>query len=256
MKVQELFRLPGRVAIVTGGSRGLGFAMAEGLAEAGANLVLCGRKSAALEESVEAIRALGVECLAVRCDVAEVEEVAQMVARTVDRFGRIDILVNNAGYVWEEPLETVSLEKWMRTLAVNVTGTFLCSQAAGRQMIGQGGGKIINIASIAGLKSVDPGLSETVPYAAAKGAVVAFTRDLARKWCKHHILVNAIAPGYFSTRMSRYLVEHREPQLLNAIPMRRLGEVDEIKGVAVFLASDAANYITGQVLAVDGGAVA
>jgi gluconate 5-dehydrogenase len=251
----ELFRLDGKVAIVTGGSRGLGFWMAEALAEAGANVVLCARKLEPCEEAARAIREIGVRSLAVGCDVTDPDAVKTLVEKAVSELGRVDILINNAGFIWEEPPEKVSLETWNKTLAINATGTFLCSQEAGKQMIKQGSGKIINIASISGLASVDPELSNTVPYSAAKGAIVALTRDLARKWCQYNITVNAIAPGYFATKMSKYLAEHRQPQLMSSIRMKRLGTKDEIKGVAVFLASAAANYITGQILAVDGGTV-
>ena len=256
MKVFDLFSLAGKVAIVTGGSSGLGFMMAEGLAEAGASLVLAARNMERCEEAAERIRATGVQALAVRCDVSEPEEVRGLVEKTLRDFDRIDVLVNNAGYAWEAPLEEFSLEKWERTLAVNTTGTFLCSREAGRRMIEQRTGKIINILSVAGLASIDPRVSDSVPYSASKGAVVAFTRDLARKWCRYNITVNGIAPGYFATRMSRYILEHRREPIMNTIPMQRLGEKDEIKGVAVFLASAAADYVTGQILAVDGGALA
>jgi NAD(P)-dependent dehydrogenase (short-subunit alcohol dehydrogenase family) len=253
MHVADLFRLDGKVAVVTGGSRGLGLWMAEGLAEAGADVLLCARKIGPCEEAAKAIAEIGVRSLAVACDVTDPDAVTALVERAVAEFGKIDILINNAGFIWEEPPESASLETWNKTLAINATGTFLCSQAAGRRMIEQGGGKIINIASVSGLTSIDPELSNTVPYSAAKGAVVALTRDLARKWCPHNITVNAIAPGYFATRMSKYLVEHRGPQLMSAIRMKRLGTKDEIKGVAVFLSSAAADYITGHVLVVDGG---
>jgi NAD(P)-dependent dehydrogenase (short-subunit alcohol dehydrogenase family) len=253
MHVADLFRLDGKVAVVTGGSRGLGLWMAEGLAEAGADVLLCARKIGPCEEAAKAIAEIGVRSLAVACDVTDPDAVTALVERAVAEFGKIDILINNAGFIWEEPPESASLETWNKTLAINATGTFLCSQAAGRRMIEQGGGKIINIASVSGLTSIDSELSNTVPYSAAKGAVVALTRDLARKWCPHNITVNAIAPGYFATRMSKYLVEHRGPQLMSAIRMKRLGTKDEIKGVAVFLSSAAADYITGHVLVVDGG---
>jgi gluconate 5-dehydrogenase len=253
MSVMELFRIDGKVAVVTGGSRGLGFWMAEGLAEAGADVVLCARKLEPCQEAAKAIGEKGVRTLAVECDVTDPDTVKALVERTISEFGRIDILINNAGFIWEEPPESVTLDTWNKTLAINATGTFLCSQEAGRQMIRQGHGKIINITSISGLDSVDPELSDTIPYSAAKGAIVAFTRDLARKWCNHNIIVNAIAPGYFGTKMSKYLVEHRNPQLMSAIHMKRLGTKDEIKGVAVFLASAASNYITGQTIVVDGG---
>ena len=253
MSVMDLFRLDGKVAIVTGGSRGLGFWMAEALAEAGADVVLCARRLEPCEESARAIAERGVRSLAVGCDVTDPDGVKALIERTVAEFGRVDILINNAGFIWEEPPEQVSLDTWNKTLAINATGTFLCSQEAGRRMIEQKRGKIINITSISGLDSVDPELSDTIPYSAAKGAIVAFTRDLARKWCPHNITVNAIAPGYFGTKMSKYLVEHRNTQLMNAIHMKRLGTKDEIKGVAVFLASAAADYITGQTIVVDGG---
>ncbi len=253
---QGLFDLAGKVVIVTGGSTGLGFMMAEGLAEAGANIVLCARNLEQCDEAAKKISQIGVDVLAVRCDVIDTDDVNSLMEKTISRFGRIDVLINNAGYVWEEPLESVSLDKWNHTMNTNVTGTFLCSQAAGKHMIEQGGGKIINISSIAGIASTDAELADDIPYSASKGAINAFTRDLARKWCNHNINVNAIAPGFFATKMSKYIVEHRHPQLMNAIPMKRLGEKDEIKGVAVFLASSASNYITGQILAVDGGALA
>ena len=255
MNVIDLFRLEGKVAGVTGGSKGLGFWMAEGLAEAGADVVLCARKLEPCEEAAKAIAEIGVRSLAVGCDVADPDAVKALVERAMSEFGRIDILINNAGFIWEEPPESVTLETWNKTLAINATGTFLCSQEVGKHMIKQKQGKIINITSISGLASVDPDLSNTIPYSAAKGAIVAFTRDLARKWCPYNITVNAIAPGYFATKMSTYLVEQRQPQLMNAIHMKRLGTKDEIKGVAVFLASSAANYITGHILAVDGGVV-
>jgi len=255
MSVMDLFRLDEKVAIVTGGSRGLGLWMSEGLAESGANVVLCARKLEPCEEAAKAIAERGVRSLAVQCDVTDPDAVKTLIAKAMSEFGRIDILINNAGYIWEEPPEKVSLDTWNKTMAINATGTFLCSQEAGKRMIEQKRGKIINITSISGLDSVDPELSNTVPYSAAKGAIVAFTRDLARKWCQHNITVNAIAPGYFGTKMSKYLVEHRNPQLMSAIHMKRLGTKDEIKGVAVFLASAAADYITGQVLVVDGGVV-
>ncbi len=256
MNVLDLFSLKEKVVIVTGGSKGLGLMMAEGLAEAGANLVLCARNLDQCEKSAEKITELGVKTLPLRCDITNPDEVEILVDKTLSKFEHIDVLINNAGYAWEEPPEDVSLEKWNQTFAVNTTGTFLCSQAAGRQMIKQGGGKIINIISVGGMASLDPEVANSVPYTSSKGAVAAFTRDLSRKWCKHNINVNAIAPGYFATKMSKYVIEHRGPQMMRAIHMKRLGEKDEIKGVAVFLSSAASNYITGQILAVDGGVLA
>jgi NAD(P)-dependent dehydrogenase (short-subunit alcohol dehydrogenase family) len=253
MNVMELFRLDGKVAIVTGGSRGLGFWMAEGLAEAGADIVLCARKLEPCEEAAKVIRGIEVHCTAFSCDVSDPAQVKDVVEKTLTQFGHIDILINNAGFIWEEPFENMSLEKWNRTLAINATGTFLFTQEVGKHMIMQKQGRIINIASVAALVSADPELSNTVAYSASKGAVVALTRDLARKWCQYNININAIAPGYFATKMSKFLVENRQPQLMRTIQMKRLGTKDDIKGVAVFLCSAAASYITGQTLAVDGG---
>ncbi|MEW6440026.1 MAG: glucose 1-dehydrogenase [bacterium] len=256
MAVMDLFRLDEKIAVVTGGYRGLGLMMAEGLAEAGAHVVLCARNLDACERAALAIAETGVQALAVRCDVSSPNDVRVLVERTLSRFGRLDILVNSAGYIWEEPFEKVSLEKWNRTFSANATGVFLCCQAAGRQMILQGAGRIINIASAAGLASVDPELSDSVPHSASKGAVIALTRDLARKWSRHGIQVNAIAPGWFGPRTSADPTERRSQRTIDAIPMKRLGEKDDIKGVAVFLASPASRYVSGQVLAVDGGILA
>jgi NAD(P)-dependent dehydrogenase (short-subunit alcohol dehydrogenase family) len=253
MNVMELFRLDGKVAIVTGGSRGLGFWMAEGLAEAGADIVLCARKLEPCEEAAKVIRGIESRCTAFSCDVSDPAQVKDVVEKALTQFGHIDILINNAGFIWEEPLENMSLEKWNRTLEINATGTFLFTQEVGKHMIKQKQGKIINIASVAALVSADPELSNTVAYSASKGAVVSLTRDLARKWCQYNININAIAPGYFATKMSKFLVENRQPQLMHTIQMKRLGTKDDIKGVAVFLCSAAASYITGQTLAVDGG---
>jgi NAD(P)-dependent dehydrogenase (short-subunit alcohol dehydrogenase family) len=249
----ELFRLDGKVAIVTGGSRGLGFWMAEGLAEAGADIVLCARKLEPCQEAAKAIREIDVRCAAFSCDVSDPTQVKDLVEKALSEFGHIDVLINNAGFIWEEPLENISLEKWNRTLAINATGTFLFTQEVGKHMIKQKQGRIINIASVAALVSADPELSNTVAYSASKGAVVSLTRDLARKWCQYNININAIAPGYFATKMSKFLIESRQPQLMRTIQMKRLGTKDDIKGVVVFLCSAAASYITGQTLAVDGG---
>jgi gluconate 5-dehydrogenase len=253
VKVIDLFRLDGKVAIVTGGSMGLGFWMAEGLAEAGADVALCARDLKQCEEAAKAIAKIGVGSLAFRCDVTQPDEVKAFVDKTLSRFGHIDILINNAGYAWEAPFENLTMDKWNQTMAINVTGTFLCTQEAGKHMIKQRSGKIISITSVAGMRAVDPELANSVHYAASKGAIVAMTRDLARKWCQHNITVNAIAPGYFSTKMAKYLIEHRHAQLMNAIHMKRLGEKDDIKGIAVFLASASSDYITGQILCPDGG---
>jgi gluconate 5-dehydrogenase len=185
--------------------------------------------------------------------VTNQDEVNAMVEKTRAEFGRVDILVNNSGRTWAAPAENMSLADWQKVMDANVTGTFLCSQAAGRVMIEQGGGKIINITSIAGFFGAPPELVDSVSYHTSKGAVIAFTRDLACKWSKYNIYVNAIAPGWFRTHMSEWVLDHRGESLLSYIPLGRFGGPDELKGAVVYLASDASNYMIGQVLMVDGG---
>ncbi|WCF09008.1 SDR family oxidoreductase [Paenibacillus thiaminolyticus] len=254
MNVRQLFDLTGKTAIVTGGGRGLGAQIAQGLAEAGANLVLCSRKEEACRETAARIeRDTGVRCHAMACDVRRPDEVRRVAERTAEIYGRIDILVNNSGASWGAPAVEMPLEAWNKVMDINVTGTFLMSQAVGRMMIGQGGGTIINIASVAGLSGTDPQWLDAVGYSASKGAVIALTKDLAVKWGQHQIRVNAIAPGFFPTKMTREVLHHGSEQILRLTPLGRLGSDSDLKGSAVFLASDASNYMTGAVLAVDGG---
>ena len=254
--VKQLFDLTGRVAIITGGSIGLGRQMAEALAEAGANLVLCARKKERCEEAAHEMEKLGVRALAVGCDVKDPTAVEQLVAATVSQFGRIDILINNAGISWGAPTETMSLADWNKVMETNLTGTFLCAQAAGRVMLKQESGKIINMASVAGLRGAPPESVQAIAYHASKGGVISFTRDLAVKWARHNIQVNAIAPGWFPTHMSGRLIEAKKDYLLSHIPARRFGSDYDLKGAAVFLASDACAYVNGLVLVVDGGQTA
>jgi len=255
VNVKQLFDLTGRLAIISGGSMGLGRQMAEGLAEMGANLVLCARKKERCEETAEALRSLGVQTLALGCDVKERAEIQEVVDATLAKFGRIDILINNAGVTWAAPVEEMTLEQWDKVLSTNLTGTFLFCQAAGKAMVAQGSGKIINIASVAGFGGASTEL-QTIGYHASKGGVIAFTKDLACKWAPHNIQVNAIAPGWFPTHMSGWVIEHRKDSLLAKIPLGRFGGDHDLKGAAVFLASDASAYVTGHVLVVDGGQTA
>ena len=255
MNVKELFDLTGRVAIVSGGSMGLGLQMAEGLAESGANLVLCARKKERCEQAAEALRSHGVQVLALECDVKDKAAVKQVVEETLAKFGRVDILINNAGVSWGAPVEDMTLEQWDKVLSTNLTGTFLFCQAVGKAMAAQGSGKIINIASVAGLGGASSEL-QAIGYHASKGGVIAFTKDLACKWAPHNIQVNAIAPGWFPTHMSGWIIENRKDSLLAKIPQRRFGSDHDLKGAAVFLASDASAYVTGHVLVVDGGQTA
>jgi NAD(P)-dependent dehydrogenase (short-subunit alcohol dehydrogenase family) len=253
--VKQLFDLTGRVAIISGGSMGLGRQMAEGLAEMGASLVLCARKKDRCEEVAEALRSRGAQTLALGCDVKDQAAIQQVVDATLARFGRIDILVNNAGVSWGAPVEEMTLEQWDKVLSTNLTGTFLFCQAAGKAMVARGSGKIINIASVAGLGGASAEL-QAIGYHASKGGVIAFTKDLACKWAPHNIQVNAIAPGWFPTHMSGWIIEHCKDSLLAKIPLGRFGGDHDLKGAAVFLASDASAYVTGHVLVVDGGQTA
>jgi len=253
--VHDLFDLGGRVAIVTGGATGIGLQMADALAELGASLVLCGRdgeRCARVAADLE--RERGVPCIGLPCNVASAEDVAAMVSRTTARFGRIDVLVNNAGTAWADPVQDTPLRGWQKVVDVNLTGVFLCSQAVGRVMIGQGGGKIVNIASITGLRGQPPEELDAIAYSTTKGAVVAFTRDLATKWARHGIAVNAIAPGWFPTDLSRPVLNRAGDRLTAGIPMRRYGGDSDLKGAIAYLASPASDYVTGHTLVVDGGA--
>lgn len=254
MHVRQLFDLTGKVAIVTGGGRGLGQQIAEGFAEAGANVVVCSRKLEACEEVSERLKKLGVESLALKCDVTNPEDVKNVVERTLEKFGHIDILVNNSGASWGALVEEMPLEAWHKVMNTNVTGTFLMSQEVGKVMIHQHGGKIINIASTAGLGGSNPKVMNAIGYNTSKGAVITFTKDLATKWGHHGIYVNAIAPGFFPTKMSQALLEHGGQEILEGTPLRKFGSDSDLKGVAVFLAAPASDYMTGDVLVVDGGA--
>lgn len=249
---RQLFDLTGRVAIVTGGSIGLGRQIAEGLAEMGANVVLCARKQERCQQAAEELQRLGIKAVALACDVKSQASIKEMVDSTLSEFGQIDILINNAGISWGAPVEEMRLEDWNKVIETNLTGTFLCSQAAGKAMIRQGRGKIINIASVAGLGGA-PAELPAIGYHASKGGVISFTKDLACKWAVHGIQVNAIAPGWFPTHMSNRVLEQHSELFLSHIPMRRFGGEHDLKGAAVFLASDASNYVTGHVLVVDGG---
>ena len=255
MNIKKLFDLSGRVAIITGGSTGLGRQMAEGLAEMGANLVLCARKKERCGQAAHELKKLGVETLALGCDVKNLDQVRGVVEETISRFGRIDILINNAGTSWGAPVEEMKLEHWNKVIETNLTGTFLFSQAAGKHMAPRRRGKIINIASVAGLQGAPPEF-QAIGYHASKGGVIAFTKDLACKWGIHNIQVNAIAPGWFPTHMSEVVIEKNKEAFLKRIPLGRFGGDHDLKGAAVFLASDASDFVTGHVLVVDGGQTA
>ena len=250
--VPALFDLTDRVAIVTGGSRGLGQEFAEGLAEAGASLMLCARREQWLTPTLEELRGRGFRVEGRVCDVTDPAQVESVVQATVGAFGRLDILVNNAGISWGERPETMSLEKWKTVLDTNLTGAFLFAQAAGRVMLEAKSGVIINIASVAGLRSATHG-PHFAGYVASKSALIGLTRELAATWGPDGIRVNAIAPGFFHSRLADPVIKHIEPEIQRRNPIGRVGNPGELKGVAVFLASDASSYITGQTIVVDGG---
>jgi NAD(P)-dependent dehydrogenase (short-subunit alcohol dehydrogenase family) len=253
MNATELFDLTGKTAIITGGGRGLGEQIATGFAEAGANVVLCSRKKEACDEVASRIEKKGVRALSFKCDITNPADVQEVVNETYREFGSIDILVNNSGASWGAPAIDMPLEAWHKVMNVNVTGTFIMSQAVGKVMIEQGYGKIINIASTAGLGGSDPKVLDAVGYNASKGAVITLTKDLAVKWGQYNINVNAIAPGFFPTKMTKGVLEKGKNPILESTPLKRLGSEDDLKGAAIFLATKASDYVTGNILVVDGG---
>jgi NAD(P)-dependent dehydrogenase (short-subunit alcohol dehydrogenase family) len=252
--VQKLFDLSGRTALVTGGSRGLGLQIAEALGEAGAKVLLTSRKAGDLEESAAQLKANGIEALWIAADASRPEEVQRVAADAMARLGKVDILVNNAGATWGAPAEDYPLEAWDKVMNLNIRSIFLMSQAVGKaSMIPNGGGRIINIASIAGLSGSGPDI-KFIAYGTSKGAVVNFTRTLAGEWGRYGINVNALAPGFFPSKMTKGVLEmHGADNLAAHAPLRRLGDDDDLKGAALLFASAAGKHITGQILAVDGG---
>ena len=256
MNVKKLFDLSGKTALITGGSRGLGLQMAEALGEMGARVAITARKAAELDEAKIHLKSLGIDALTVVNDLQQTNSVQPMVEQVLKSLGQIDVLVNNAGAAWGAPAEDHPLEAWYKIINLNLTAVFLMSQAVGKLgMIPRRYGRIINLASIAGLLGTDPRMMPTIAYNASKGGVINFTRSLAVEWAHHGITVNAIAPGVFPSKMSQGMIDKAEQIILDMTPMKRLGNDDDLKGLAVLLASDASAYITGQTVAVDGGLV-
>ncbi|HEX8391496.1 MAG TPA: glucose 1-dehydrogenase [Longimicrobium sp.] len=253
--VRELFDLSGRVALVTGGGRGLGEQIARGLAQAGAAVALASRKREACEGVArELADEHGTRTLALRMDVASEDEVRAAFDEVQARLGPVDLLVNNSGTSWGAPAAQMTLDAWRKVMDVNATGTFLCSREMALRLIArEAPGAILNIASIAGLQGSPPEVLDAAGYSASKGAVIALTRDLAVKWARHGIRVNALAPGFFRTQMTEKVLDRGEKALARIVPLGRVGAEDELLGAALFLLSPAAGYVTGQVLAVDGG---
>ncbi len=260
MKVQELFNLSGKTAIVTGGGRGIGKFIATGLAEAGADLVIASRKFDRLEKTAEELRSLGVRCLPVKCDMGNRDEILAMVDATMKEYGTVDILVNNAGVTWGAPTLDFPLEQWDRIFNVNVRGVWILSQAVAKIMKEKGGGKMINLSSVMGFRGSGEEAHPALPYNSSKAAINLLTMNLAIKLARYNIRVNAIAPGFFHTDMMGYLDKPEAKPFRDAflmtIPIPKMGEEDDIKGLAVFLASKASDYMTGAIIPVDGGMLA
>ena len=254
MSVKQLLDLSGKVALITGGSRGLGLQMAEALGEMGARVALTARKADELDEARAHLSAQTIESLVIACDLAKPDQVAPMVDKTLAHYGRIDILINNAGATWGAPLEDYPLAGWQKVVDLNLTGTFLATQAVGKQsMVPNRYGRIINIASVAGLRASLPDKLSFIAYNTTKGGLISYTRAVAAEWGQHGITCNAIAPGFFPSKMTEVTLDRIRDKVIASTPLHRLGNDEDLKGLAVLLASDASRHITGQVIAVDGG---
>lgn len=252
--ITELFDLSGKVAVVTGGSMGLGREMAIALAKAGADVAVVGRTLATLEEAVLDLTALGRRAIAAQANVSAVTDVHRLVTDVVHQLGRIDILVNAAGITVYKPVQDTRVSDWTAVLDVNLKGSFLCCQAVGQVMIEQGYGKIINVASV----NTAVAIPRQIAYSASQGGIAAVTRALAVEWGQHNVSVNAIAPGFFQTRFTRDLFDDEQwySHFKQTVPLKRPGNPTDLAGATVFLASRASDYVTGQILYVDGGFVA
>ena len=254
MKVKEMFDLSGKTALITGGSRGLGLQIAEALGELGAKVAITARKQGELDEAAARLSEQGIETLTIAGDLSKYDTIPGMVEQALGRYGNIDILVNNAGTTWGAPAEEHPPEAWHKVINLNVNAMFFLTQEVGRRcMIPRRKGKIINMSSVAGLRAHGSGMT-TIAYNTSKAAVLQFTRALAAEWGKYEINVNAICPGFFPSKMSRGLLEVIGDAVIAQTPLGRLGGDEDLKGIAVYFASEASRHVTGQYIAVDGGA--
>jgi len=247
----EMFSLKGKVAVVTGGSRGFGKAIALGLAGAGADVVVASRTQADLDKAAEEIRTTGQRALAIATDTTNLDSIKNLAAKTMEEFGKIDILVNNAGQGGTVPFLKLPVEEWDRILTINLKGYFLCSQVIGAYMFKAKSGRIINISSAMGSSP----MGFMAHYAASKGGIDAMTKSLAQEWATRGITVNAIAPSYFLTDINKsaYEDENTHKLIVSRTPMGRWGVVEELVGLVIYLASDASRYMTGAIIPLDGG---
>ena len=255
MKVLDLLSLKGRIAVVTGGSRGLGLQMAEALGEMGARIAITARKKEELDAAASRLQSQNILVEPFVCDIGKREAIPPVAEEILKKFGKVDILVNNAGATWGAPAEDHPLEAWDKLVNVNLTGAFVLTQIlAKRSMIPAKWGRVINIASIAGLMGQDKRVVQTIAYNATKGGLVNFTRALAAEWGEYGITVNAICPGFFPSKMTRATLGTTGELIRDWTPTKRLGNDEDLKGLVVLLASEASRHITGQAIAVDGGA--